>query len=350
MADKVNIGVIGAGWWASLSHIPALIANPHVDIVAVNRPDREGLDRVAAEFALSHAYTDAAEMLAKEDLAGVVIASPHILHAEHARLALEKGLHVLIEKPMATRAEDAQQLVALAGKKGVQIIMPYGWNYKPILDTAHRLVAEGWVGEVRHVVAQMASALADLFGGEPMVETKDHLFRPPVSTWADPEKSGGYGWGQLTHGLGALFRIVDLEPTGVFARTGLSPAGVDYYDAAVVEFANGATMALSGAATVPKSRGYQIDIRIFGTEGMLLFDIERARVEAIRHDGQTHVEQLPADAGDYEQVAPITRFVDICRGVPTVNPADGTIGMRATLVLDAMYRSARSGRMEEVLQ
>ena len=160
---------------------------------------------------------------------------------------------------------------------GAQIVMPYGWNFKPIVETAHRLVAEGWVGEVRHVVAQMASALADLFGGEPMVETKDHLFRPPVSTWADPKKSGGYGWGQLTHGLGALFRIVDLEPARVFANTGLSPAGVDFYDAAVVEFANGATMALSGSATVPKSRGYQIDIRIFGTEGMLLFDIERAR-------------------------------------------------------------------------
>ena len=41
-------------------------------------------------------------------------------------------------------------------------------------------------------------------------------------------------------------------------------------------------MALSGAATVPKSRGYQIDIRIFGSDGMLLFDIERARVEAVR--------------------------------------------------------------------
>ena len=60
---------------------------------------------------------------------------------------------------------------------------------------------------------------------------------------------------------------------------GLSPAGVDFYDAALVEFSNGATMALSGSATVPKSRGYQLDIRIFGTEGMLLFDIERARVE-----------------------------------------------------------------------
>jgi predicted dehydrogenase len=348
MADKVDIGVIGAGWWATLSHIPALLANPHVGVLAINRPDRDGLDKVAATFGLSHAYLDAADMLAHETLAGVIVASPHVLHAEHARLALNHDLHVMIEKPMATNAADARGLVELARARGKEIIMPYGWNYRPMVDVAHQLVADGWIGEVRHVVAQMASALADLFAGQPMAETSEHLFRPPASTWADPGRSGGYGWGQLTHGLGALFRIADLEPVRVFARTGLSPAGVDFYDAAVVEFANGATMALSGSATVPKIRGYQMDIRLFGTEGMLLFDIERARVEALRHDGKSHIAELPADAGDYEQVAPITRFVDICRGVPTVNPADGVIGARAVALLDAMYRSAKSGRMEEV--
>jgi predicted dehydrogenase len=348
MPDKVNIGVIGAGWWATLAHIPALVANPHVGVVAINRPDKEGLDKVARTFDLSHAYLDAADMLAREELHGVVVASPHVLHAKHATLALERGLNVLIEKPMATSASDARALVALAEARGAQIIMPYGWNYKPMTDTAHRLIREGWVGEVRHVVAQMASALADLFGGEPMLETKDHLFRPPVSTWADPERSGGYGWGQLTHGLGALFRLVDLEPARVFARMGLSPAGVDYYDAAVVEFANGATMALSGSATVPKSRGFQVDIRVFGTEGMLLFDVERARVEAVRHDGKTHVESLPENAGEYETAEPIARLVDLCRGVEVENPADGVIGMRASALLDAMYRSAKSGKMEEV--
>jgi predicted dehydrogenase len=347
--DKVNIGVIGAGWWATLSHIPALRDNPHVGLVAVNRPDAEGMEKVVASFPGVKPYFDATEMLAKEALHGVVVASPHVLHAEHAQLALSRGLPTLIEKPMATSAADARALLATANANNTQIILPYGWNFRPIVETAHQLVKDGWVGEVRHVVAQMASALADLFGGEPMVETKEHLFRPPVSTWADPKKSGGYGWGQLTHGLGALFRIVDLDPARVFAKTGLSPAGVDFYDAAVVEFANGATMALSGSATVPKSRGYQIDIRIFGTEGMMLFDIERARVEVIRHDGKTHIADLGPNAGDYEQVAPITLLVDLARGQKVPNPSDGTVGMRSSVLLDAMYRSAKSGRMEDVL-
>ena len=51
----------------------------------------------------------------------------------------------------------------------------------------------------------MSSALMDLFGGEPMVETEKHMYRPHSSTWADPNRAGGYGWGQLSHALAALF-------------------------------------------------------------------------------------------------------------------------------------------------
>ena len=154
-----------------------------------------------------------------------------------------------------------------------------------------------------------------------------------------------------------LRKAAELEPGKASIREALGrayfrsrhfeEAAVEF--AAVVEFANGATMALSGSATVPKSRGYQIDIRIFGTEGMMLFDIERARVEVIRHDGKTHIADLGPDAGAYEQVAPITLLVDLARGKQVPNPADGVVGMRSSVLLDAMYRSAKSGRMEDVL-
>ncbi len=125
------------------------------------------------------------------------------------------------------------------------------------------------------------------------------MFRPPPSTWADPARAGGYGWGQLVHALGLLFRIADLEPAEVFALTGKSPANVDYYDAAVVRFASGATAAVSGSATVPKHRGFQIDLRLFGSEGMLLLDIERERLEVRRRDGKDIIVDMPPGSGAY---------------------------------------------------
>jgi predicted dehydrogenase len=194
----------------------------------------------------------------------------------------------------------------------------------------------------------MANALDDLFAGEPMKETEGAMFRPPASTWADPRRAGGFGWGQLVHALGLMFRVADLAPVEVFAMTGNSKAGVDYYDAAAVRFAGGATGSVSGAATLPKGRPVQIDLRIFGSEGMLLVDIERERVELRRRDGRDEVIPLNPGDGAYECESPLRVFVDICRGVPVENAADGVVGARAVEVLDAMYRSAASGRVEAV--
>ncbi|MDQ0474475.1 Gfo/Idh/MocA family protein [Labrys wisconsinensis] len=344
--SRARIGVIGAGWWAAANHLPALKADPDCEVVAVNRLGAEDLARLQQAFDVPHAFEDYREMLDTVPMDGVIIASPHVLHHEHALAALAKGCHVLVEKPLATTAADARAIVDAAAAAGRQVVVPYGWNFKAFAARARALAPR--VGRIEHVVLQMASALDDLMAGRPMQETEGAMFRPPPSTWADPKRAGGYGWGQLVHALGLLFRIADLEPAKVFACTGQSPAGVDYYDAAVVRFANGATGSLSGAATVPKQCGFQIDMRIFGSEGMLLLDIERERLELHRRDGESVTGQIAAGDGAYECVAPVKALVDICRGLPVDNPAPGIVGLRAVEVLDALYRSAASGTMEEV--
>jgi len=306
----------------------------------------------------------------------VVIGSPHVAHYEHARAALEQGAHVLVEKPLATSAADARALVALARERGKQIMIPHGWNFRPATREARRLVQAGAIGRIEHVVVQMASALRDLFSGEPLAGTETAAFRPPASTWADPGRAGGYGWGQLCHALGLLFRIADvagdtsgangsdLTPTHVFALMGASSTGADLYDALSVRFANGATGAISGSGTVPRGRGFQVDVRLFGSAGMLLYDLEegRERLEVRRQHG--HVDSADGDdaggdlgnarfemrAGDgaYTCVEPVERFVDLCLDRPVENDAPGEVGMRAVEALDAAYRSARSGRLEPV--
>jgi predicted dehydrogenase len=343
---KARIGIIGAGWWAVANHIPVLKKNPDCEIVAVNRLGAAELERVQQTFGIERGFEDYRAMLDSVPMDGVVVSSPHTLHHDHASAALAKGCHVLVEKPMTTTAKDARDLVARAKQAGREIIIPYGWNFKSWTDEARRLAKK--VGRVEHIVLQMANALEDLFAGRPMIETEGAMFRPPPSTWADPKSAGGFGWGQLVHPLGLLFRLVDLEPREVFALTGQSPAGVDYYDAAVVRFAGGATASLSGAATLPKGRPVQIDLRIFGSEGMLLLDIERERLELRRRDGEDEVIALKPGDGAYACEEPLRVLVDLCLGRKTNNSAPGVTGMRAAEVLDAMYRSAQSGRMEKV--
>jgi predicted dehydrogenase len=345
---SVRIGVVGVGWWATFSHIPTTQADPRAILVAIADLSAERLAIVGDRFKIAHRYTDYRVMMENQKLDGLIVATPHVAHAEIAIHALARGLHVLLEKPMATSSVDARAIVREASKAGKQVLIPCGWNFRDYTDKASEMVANGSIGKVRHIVCQMASALADLFAGEPMIETTDHLFRPPASTWANPRQAGGYGWGQMSHSLAWIYRVADVVPESVFAMTGKSPTGVDYYDAAVVHMTNGATMALSGAATVPKHCGFQMDIRIFGSEGMLLFDVERERLVLRRNDGADLIVPITPGEGGYNGALPVHRFIEICAGLSSNNAADGEIGARVVETLEALYRSAATGQTERI--
>lgn len=345
---RARIGIIGAGWWATQVYIPAILANPDADLVAVNRRDPQALSRILQAHPGLKGYEDYRDMLATGALDGVIVASPHTLHHEHAEAAIRAGCHVLIDKPMTTSAETANNLVDGAAAAGVEIAIPFGWNFTPFVATGAEAIRIGRIGTVRHVMCHLASATFDLFSGEGLSNARGHMFQPQASTWADPALAGGYGWGQLSHALGLLFRLVDLRPTEVVAMSTASATGVDLCDAALVRFAGGAQASLSGTALLPKHATRQLDIRIFGTEGILLLDMERARLELRRFDGDDLVLELPGNAGAYDTAEAVRRFCAMCAGGPAVREADGRIGLRTIEVLDAMYRSFRSGKTEAV--
>jgi predicted dehydrogenase len=355
MSRPIRIGFIGAGWWATEFQIPFFQAHPEVEVAAVCRLGQAELALVQQRFGIRYATEDAA-LLAAQDLDGIVIASPHTWHYQHAKLALLAGKHVLIEKPMATRGAEARELVQLAARQQRQILIPQGWSFTHYARAATDLVRAGAIGQVRHVVCQMASALGDLFGGQGLSETEGATFRPPATTWADPQQAGGYGWGQLCHALGLMFGITGLEPQSVYALMGASPSGADYYDAISMRCRNGATAVISGSATIPKpqgaahdrSKGYQIDLRVFGSDGMLLLDIERERCVIRRNDGRDHEIAMQPGDGDYPANAPFTVFIDLCKGLPIANPAPGEVGACAVEVLEAAYRSAAHGTVEVI--
>jgi predicted dehydrogenase len=345
---SVRIGVVGVGWWATYSHIPTTQADSRATLVAIADLSAERLAIVGDRFEIANRYTDYRLMIDEQKLDGLIVATPHVAHAEIAFHALARGLHVLLEKPMATSSVDARAIVREASKAGKQVLIPCGWNFRDYTDKATEIVTNGRIGEVRHIVCQMASALADLFAGEPMIETSEHLFRPPASTWADPGQAGGYGWGQMSHSLAWIYRVADVAPESVFAIAGKSPTAVDYYDAAVVRMGSGATMALSGAATVPKHCGFQMDIRIFGSDGMLLFDVERERLVLRRNDNADLIVPIEPGEGGYDGAMPVHRFIEICAGLSSNNAADAENGARVVETLEALYRSVATGQVERI--
>ena len=345
-----RIGVVGVGWWATFNHIPTVQAGQDARIVALCDLDAGRLQVAGDRFGIAARYTDLAAMLAAERLDGLMVSTPHVAHTAPALAGLAAGCHVLVEKPMATSAADGRAIAAAALAAGKEVLVPCGMNFAAFTARAAAFVRDGHIGTVRHAICQMGSALEDLFAGEPMLETKDHLFRPPASTWADPAKAGGYGWGQMSHSLAWLLHVSDLTLDSLFAMDGKSKTGVDFYDAAVARATNGATVSLSGSATVPKHRGMHMDIRIYGTEGMISFDCEtgRARLELSRLDGQDETVVLTEGEADYDGALPVRVFAALCAGKPVTNAADAEYGARVTEALDALYRSARNGQLERI--
>ena len=347
--QTTRIGVVGTGWWACFNHIPTLLEERGCEVAALCDRDAARVEQVGEKFGVAARFVDAAAMLeGAAPLDGVIVSTPHVLHIEPALAALQAGCHVLVEKPLATNAEDARRIAAVAKQAGREVVVPTGLNFTPWSRAAAEAVGAGGIGELRHIVCQMGSPLADLFSGQPMIETEEHMFRPPPSTWADPERAGGYAWGQLSHALAWALLVAPFAAESVYCVDAPSRTGVDMYDAASIRLRGGATMTVSGAGTVPKHRATHTDIRIFGSEGMLLFDTERARLEIVRHDRADRVIPLSQEEAAYDGALPVRHFARICRGAESWNPSDAENGAHVAEIIDAMRRSARSGEVVSV--
>ncbi|TNC74858.1 Gfo/Idh/MocA family protein [Rubellimicrobium roseum] len=341
-----RIGVVGIGWWAVFMHIPTLQDCDGVEVVALCDLDPERLRIAGDRFGIGALYSDLDRMLAQERLDGLVVATPHVAHAGPAIAGVEAGCHVLVEKPMATATQDARAIAQAAERAGREVMVPTGLNFTRFSAWAARWVRGGRIGALRHVACQMGSPLDDLMAGKPMAETADHIFRPPPSTWADPRRAGGYGWGQLSHALAWVAYVTGEGWESMACLDVKSPTGVDYYDAGMGRFAGGATLALSGASTVPKHVGMHTDVRLYGTEGMVTFSNLPARLELRRHDGHDEALPLTDIEGVYDGSLPVRVFARLCRGEAVENASDARNGLRVTAALDALYRSAASGRIE----
>src|SRR5262245_12391970 len=242
MTRKARLGFLGAGWWATANYIPLLARRDDVELAAVCRLGRDDLRRVQERFGFPFATQDARELVA-QPLDGVVVTTPHTLHHEHARMALERGLHVMCDKPMCTRAGHARELVRLAQERGLHLLVPYGWHYKPFVQQAKRWLDAGAVGPIQYVLCHMASPVRDLLQGRPFAAEDNSgqagglLFEPEPRTWSDPAVAGGgYGQAQLSHSSGMLFWLTGLVPESVYALMSAPEARVDLYDALSVRF------------------------------------------------------------------------------------------------------------------
>lgn len=347
---KARIGFIGAGWWATTNHMPLLAARKDVEMAGVCGLDPAVLARCQKDFGFRIATTDYRELL-REHLDGVIVASPHALHAEHALAALRANCHLMVEKPFTTDAKTARQVVALAQKKRRHVVVPYGWHYRPLGLKAKELMRKNPLGRIEFVACHMASPIKNLIAGKSFDFTDGAYVPANLSTWTDPALSrGGYGQAQLSHATGLMLWLTGLRAKTVFANFNHAGSRVDMYDSFSVQFEDGAVGTVSGAATLPAGTPgtFQLDVRVFGEKGALVVDIARNHVSLHLHDGRHETVPLAPGDGAYQCDGPPHEFIDLILGLTKTNHSPGDVAVRSVELLDAAYRSQRSGKKEKV--
>ena len=152
-------GILGTGGIAQLFTSDLLLTGHAV--TAVGSRTRESAERFAALFELPAAHASYESLVADPSVDLVYVATPHPFHYPNARLALEAGKHVLVEKPFTLNAVQAQQLVSLAADRGLLALEAMWTRWLPHMTRLREIVAAGTIGEVRSMSADHTQKLPD---------------------------------------------------------------------------------------------------------------------------------------------------------------------------------------------
>lgn len=148
MPDKLRIGIVGCGQIADKQHIPSFKRlKQKVALLAVCDRNESLAQEIARKHDVPGAYHDLSQMLSKERLDIIDICTPPQTHASLAIEATEHGCHVLMEKPMALKTSDCDQMIDSSHKHGVKLCIIHNQLFHPPFLKAKKLVAEGVIGK-----------------------------------------------------------------------------------------------------------------------------------------------------------------------------------------------------------
>jgi predicted dehydrogenase len=310
VGDDLRVAVLGLGS-AGRRHVEDFEALGH-EVV--------GFDP-AAEGAMS-----ADEAIESAD--AVVVASPSSFHAEQALRTIERGRHVLVEKPLATDVEAAAAIVEAAAGSGLSCGVAMNLRFHPGVETLRGLVTDGTLGDV---YLARSSFGFDLRRWRPQDDYRE-------SYSARSELGGGIVLDAI-HELDYLLWLLG-PVVSVVAETGhLSALDVDVEDTAVavLRFAAGAVAAVDLNFWEPS---YRRGCTLSGSRGAATWDWNRGTIEL--DDGERRVLEVPADVRDTyrAEVADFLEAIEQGRS-PRTSVADGLAAVR---LAQAVKSSARDGR------
>lgn len=329
----LRVAVLGAGIRGKL-YATALVQHPDAEVVGIADLDVEAARRSGDDLGVASFPGHEAILAADLGLDAVVVATPDFAHHDAAVAAAESGLHLLVEKPLATTVQEARSIADAVSRNGVRCMVGFENRWNPRFLSVKALVSSGGLGDMRSQVTHL----------------HDTTFVPTqMLRWAARSSPA---WFLMPHSLDLTLWLSGKVVARVYAtgvRGQLCARGVDTWDTvdAVLTFTDGTTATLHSSWVLPESFPSVYDLRYeaIGSTG------------AIRVNGSDHGVHLFADAtrwpqhGTYSSGGRLVGFpVDMaytfaehalgrCDDVPTVND-----GLLVTEVLAAIDESLSSGQ------
>lgn len=355
--SRVRFAVIGGGTWGN-NHLLAakeLESEGNVELVAVADQHEPTAARQAASYGIK-AYTDYRDMIEKEELDAIGIATPDHLHREITLHAIEQGKHILVEKPLDLTSEGCQQMVDAARRQCVMLMVDFHKRYDPYNQDVMQKVRSGRIGRPQIAYAYM--------------EDKITVPLKMLKAWAAESSSF---WFIGVHKLDLICWMTGSEPASVFAqghKGKLVENGIDTYDSvsARIVMEDGLSCTIDTNWIIPEAFEALVNqgLRIIGTEGMVEMDGQERGLRYSANDGGMVTPNLgalnvQASPLGYRRVSgyyvdPIKDFLlNICFLKNGGNLAalegrypSGLDGLRATRVAEAVDKSIREGRVVEI--
>ncbi|QHW36051.1 Gfo/Idh/MocA family oxidoreductase [Staphylococcus ursi] len=334
----LKIGVIGTGGIARDRHIPLIQQHERAVLTGVYDVNGALAREVATQFEIDYVAPTLEALLAQVE--AVIICTPNTFHADLTIAALDAGVHVLCEKPMAMTTAECDAMIAAAQRNARILTIAYHYRFTDVAQAAKQAVEQGAVGV-------------------PVVSRVQALRRRKVPGWGVFTNKALQGGGCLIdygcHVLDlVLWLLNDIQPTEVLGRTynalsrqpqQLNDWGtfdhktfdVEDHASSYVTFENDASMQFecSWAANIHND---MLDVSISGdTGGLQLFPFE---VYASRPDGYHILEQDVSLNEDVAASRQMDHFIRSCFGEvePLVKPEEAR---RVTQLIDAIYQSDR---------
>ena len=359
MKDPVGMGVVGAGAIGirgALSHLTMPDVQDRVRVVAVCDPAPGRAEAAAKKFGVPAHYLTYEELLADPNVDAVTIGSPIRLHCEQGLAAIEAGKHVHFNKTMATRVDEADQLIARAAERDVRLVASPGMMLHPCHRRARQRVLQGRLGRLVWAIATCAISNYHL---EEEFRTGDDVLSDIDPTWYFRKPGGGplydvavYAMHPFTGILGPAKRVTALSGLvrkEIEFRGRTIQADVDDSTFMLLDFGDSlfGVLGATVSGSVTSGRGPNI----YGLAGAIVGD--RLREAPGEEELQLPGDHQPHVVGAHDGMLESHVFEDLMQLVDWVR--DGTPSIvtaeHARHVIDlfeSAYRSAETGRTEDL--